>query len=824
MKALPFSILLGSLIIAMTIIVFAPYIGLGANEEFFLWEWFHLSRGVALSYPAAVAFMLCVFQALTFETVETRAAPGVAGKLKVAWMNGSVVFQQFIGTSNGAAFTRESMKVAGVFLLCGAVFGVLINKDIGLFESGVDQHWHQALVEYDVQWRTPILQFAGNVMHQMGIQLPLNTQLLPFSGLAQLFPRQSQIFATVTLTFVGMVALFWAVGVSFGLRPVARAVFSGLIGLITTVPAGLDAIFWLLPPNFFTSQFTLALWWQEAPILALATVLAFYWIGNCGGSLKNVAAALSFLVGSFSAVLSYPVGAVYFIPIIALYCAGLLITSASYREATWKIAVGALAAGAILALGGLQFFKNLYAYTYGAYFFDAIKMSTAGLFRVNFMVTLHGVDFRGLIVFVFSFAALFCAALKGEGGLRRFAIAALICESGIILMGSVNAIFFHAALGFGYAEIAHSPMWGAYFVLTCMVLMRLVDLRLSDHASEVLKAAAFPKVRWMIERRYIAYTLALSLGLIVYATTSNRLQRGFQYPPATPSVVKAIEGQIQLAPGTPYRGTSFTLFEDPGLYGVPPSVASYKYRLAFDNDLIIDLPADSLPSIYQHAHWTSPITFAFLRSFFGRSEDSFDKAYYILRNYDPKIARLMGIRVVVTDDKSFADGSLIYRQVVGASELRVMQIDNINLGQYSPTRLQRVDTAAEAVAALKRQEFDPVRDVVIEQELPSGLVPADAVSVVVDYGPTLAVRAKSTGHSLIVLPFEYSHCLRLEAPAASNARLVPVNLQQIGLMFDNSVEARITYRFGLLKDAACRGEDVARADRLRLREIVSWPQ
>jgi hypothetical protein len=59
--------------------------------------------------------------------------------------------------------------------------------------------------------------------------------------------------------------------------------------------------------------------------------------------------------------------------------------------------------------------------------------------------------------------------------------------------------------------------------------------------------------------------------------------------------------------------------------------------------------------------------------------------------------------------------------------------------------------------------------------------------------------------------------------ANASARLVPVNLQQIGLIFENQIEARITYRFGLLKDAACRGEDIARADRLQLREIVSWP-
>ena len=59
----------------------------------------------------------------------------------------------------------------------------------------------------------------------------------------------------------------------------------------------------------------------------------------------------------------------------------------------------------------------------------------------------------------------------------------------------------------------------------------------------------------------------------------------------------------------------------------------------------------------------------------------------------------------------------------------------------------------------------------------------------VDLGPTLIVRATSPGRSLLILPFDYSHCLRLEA-AGGGARLIPVNLQQTGLLFEERVEAK----------------------------------
>lgn len=77
----------------------------------------------------------------------------------------------------------------------------------------------------------------------------------------------------------------------------------------------------------------------------------------------------------------------------------------------------------------------------------------------------------------------------------------------------------------------------------------------------------------------------------------------------------------------------------------------------------------------------------------------------------------------------------------------------------------------------------------------------------------------SPGRSLLVLPFEYSHCLKITA-AGGRAQLMPVNLQQTGLLFENSVEAEIIYRFGLFQESRCRGEDIRRADDLQLKEAL----
>jgi len=310
----------------------------------------------------------------------------------------------------------------------------------------------------------------------------------------------------------------------------------------------------------------------------------------------------------------------------------------------------------------------------------------------------------------------------------------------------------------------------------------------------------------VIRHRHTIYVSALTAVLFAIAILLPP-QQGTAYPPSQPPIVKLLEREVAVTPGAPFRGRV--------LY----TMKKYN-RTALDNDLYNDLLPFGIPAVNEFNVWTSPLTFVFLRVFFGHDRDSFGKFFFPLTSYDPKIARLVGVRMVVTSVELF-DGVLLHEQKAEDSDLRIYRLDDVNLGQFSPTRPVRVATAAEAVAAMKATSSDPQRDVVVEGELPADLVPASSVSVTVEAGPQLHIRATSHGHSLLALPFEFSHCLRLLAPAS--AYLLPVNLQQTGLIFEGQTDVNIEYRYGLFGDAQCRVTDLDRANALRLRELVSAP-
>jgi hypothetical protein len=60
-----------------------------------------------------------------------------------------------------------------------------------------------------------------------------------------------------------------------------------------------------------------------------------------------------------------------------------------------------------------------------------------------------------------------------------------------------------------------------------------------------------------------------------------------------------------------------------------------------------------------------------------------------LLRYDMRVARLIGVRYVVTDASSVPGGTPVYQQMTDDKPLRLFRIDGTNLGRYSPTRLTR---------------------------------------------------------------------------------------------------------------------------------------
>jgi hypothetical protein len=236
---------------------------------------------------------------------------------------------------------------------------------------------------------------------------------------------------------------------------------------------------------------------------------------------------------------------------------------------------------------------------------------------------------------------------------------------------------------------------------------------------------------------------------------------------------------------------------------------------------------DNIPTFIEFHRLLSPARFVFSRYFF------FDE---VSGGWKPelRLLRALGVRFIITD--VLMEGLSLRAQVDVATppsahalllmsakplfesfQLYLYELDNVNLGQYSPTEWQGAADASSTLASLANSSFDPARKLIMTEPLarPLGKAHFELFQVNRD---SYRVRASSAGNSVLLLPLEFSRCLRIASriPAAS-PRLVRADLLLTAVLFERELDADIDFRAGPFGASSCRSEDAADAGDLRLR-------
>ena len=69
------------------------------------------------------------------------------------------------------------------------------------------------------------------------------------------------------------------------------------------------------------------------------------------------------------------------------------------------------------------------------------------------------------------------------------------------------------------------------------------------------------------------------------------------------------------------------------------------------------------------------------------------------------------------------------------------------------------------------------------------------------------LRAQSTGWTMLVLPLEYSHCLKLQVLSGEEPQLMRTDIALTGILFNQNVDVRLVSRIGLFTHPRCRWKD-----------------
>jgi hypothetical protein len=130
----------------------------------------------------------------------------------------------------------------------------------------------------------------------------------------------------------------------------------------------------------------------------------------------------------------------------------------------------------------------------------------------------------------------------------------------------------------------------------------------------------------------------------------------------------------------------------------------------------------------------------------------------------------------------------------------------VNIGQFSPTEVRVSNDANQILTQISDQDLR-LDHVLVASEAPlEQLRKAELVSFSVERD-AFTVRPKSEGHSVLLLPWEFSRCLKI-ASRSGAARLFRADLLLTGVLFAGELDATITFHTAPLIDSRCRLKDL----------------
>ena len=285
--------------------------------------------------------------------------------------------------------------------------------------------------------------------------------------------------------------------------------------------------------------------------------------------------------------------------------------------------------------------------------------------------------------------------------------------------------------------------------------------------------------------------------------------------PNEPELNQFFEDKISLAVGRPFRGS--VQFWSDDFYETVLTASS--------------LWARAVPTVMQYGQLVAPPSFYFGYAMAEEEKALGSNGFSLAPGHSEEVylrlLQLLGARYHVSDHElpspAHADFpvSIFPRRPPSLKDglWYVYEMPHPNIGNYSPTEVRTAGSGAETAAMMAEPNFDFTRRAVLSVDVPQSFVPARDMRFSLIRGGW-HVSGHSDGSSLVVLPQQFSHCLRARD---ERVRLVRANLMMMGMIFSGDVDTDIVSDYGIFTPR-CRLADIADMKQLDPRINVYNPR
>ncbi len=623
--------------------------------------------------------------------------------------------------------------------------------------------------------------------------------------------------------------------------------------VISTLAAQLHILV-LFPP--FYLFFKAIEWYAAAPMYAqLSAVMnltccLFVLCGSLRHPVYNAMTALGIvlltLIGLTSSVMSFPL-------FMISYSTGIVVlifaSAANRKQLTWKIGAGLLTLLVLVIMGFPDYYLGTIATSArtpdvpGSWQWILSLQGWIDLIRNSHLCDN---DPRTLLcrgkenyIFHFQVFALFGAIMTAIYGVlshRRILAALALWYVAIIGIQHLYAMLYQGGqLGAISVFSSHFFVWPTYTFAAIFCASAIASIGRLIGMAVAHRSAVVP-VHWLMRLRtalgVIALLAAAPVGSVYVQHKSALMINGTpqylkNFIPEPVPIVTYLAKESALSVGDPFRGYTATIWGDPDgrirkdYANVAEVEKTNSWRLHYLLHEINQKRAGStfsemslwmfnVPTAEEYGQWVSKQLFVFVQKLLAPPDSElFVKKLRIL-SYDFEILRLMGVRFVISNEElAYSGVHRVMSQKVANYNVHLYEITNPNIANYSPVVPIVAETAEQTFSLIRQHRAALDHYVIVASPVAGTFVPASATEMTM-IKDGIRFSGTSAGRSLVLLPVQYSQCLR---PSDPRIKLHRANLMQTLAEFEGSAQVDITFDFGLFGGGKCRikdGEDLKR--------------
>jgi hypothetical protein len=430
-----------------------------------------------------------------------------------------------------------------------------------------------------------------------------------------------------------------------------------------------------------------------------------------------------------------------------------------------------------------------------------LDLAVSTLFYSPYVKYLYGAWLAGWL--------LGLATLRGRA--RLLAVAALAASGALLVYGLAYVLLLGVAWRVPlpvYLEQGLMPLFGVAAVAGVWG-----GLRALLAPARRLAAAVRTRGPWVVTAASVLAVAALPAAVADYAKRHAPAvaDSWWERWPDEPELGGFFAERIGVAAGRPFRGSvHFNPVRD---YATGLTVSSQWAR--------------GVPTVREYSQLVTPQALYFQHAVLGIDVTGMLNGFNPhLKPDDPhemywKALQLFGARYFVAGHRRSPAAEAAglpwtvfpRRPLYGASGVwYVYELPAPNTGDYSPTEVIVAASGPGMAAALRRTDVDFRRQAVLATAVHEVLVPARDLRLSRIRGG-LHVAGHSDGTSLLVLPQQFSHCLR---PRDARVRLLRADLMLTGVLFSGRLDTDIVFDLGMFAPG-CRWADIAETKALDLR-------